>query len=99
MIPMAALAVASWPKLVVCGGHSRLFDAVRDVVEAAPPTSVVQRSVAPASAGLQQGRTDSPEPSIGGEHDPLTQGHHAVAGHGPFHLDDSAPRPGTRARV
>jgi len=33
MIPLAALAAASWPKLVVSGGHSRLFDAVCDVLE------------------------------------------------------------------
>ena len=33
VIPLQALAAAPWPKLVVSGGHARLFDAVCDVLE------------------------------------------------------------------
>jgi pimeloyl-ACP methyl ester carboxylesterase len=32
-IPLDVLAATPWPKLVVSGGHSRLFDAVCDVLE------------------------------------------------------------------
>lgn len=32
-IPLEALRAAPWPKLVVSGGHSRLFDVVCDVLE------------------------------------------------------------------
>jgi pimeloyl-ACP methyl ester carboxylesterase len=32
-IPLEALAAATWPKLVVSGGHSRTFDLVCDVLE------------------------------------------------------------------
>jgi pimeloyl-ACP methyl ester carboxylesterase len=33
VIPLEALAAATWPKLVVSGGHSRTFDVVCDVLE------------------------------------------------------------------
>lgn len=33
VIPLEALAAAPWPKLVVSGGHSRIFDLVCDVLE------------------------------------------------------------------
>ena len=33
VIPLEALAAATWPKLVVSGGHSRIFDLVCDVLQ------------------------------------------------------------------
>jgi pimeloyl-ACP methyl ester carboxylesterase len=33
VIPLEALAAAPWPKLVVSGGHSRIFDLVCDVLQ------------------------------------------------------------------
>ena len=33
VIPLEALAAAAWPKLVVSGGHSRIFDLVCDVLQ------------------------------------------------------------------
>jgi hypothetical protein len=33
VIPLEALAAAMWPKLVVSGGHGRIFDLVCDVLQ------------------------------------------------------------------
>ena len=37
VIPLEALAAATWPKVVVSGGHSRIFDSVCDVLRRCLP--------------------------------------------------------------
>lgn len=45
-VPLEALAAAPFPKLVLSGGHSRLFDVICDALEAALPA---ERAVLPGA--------------------------------------------------
>jgi pimeloyl-ACP methyl ester carboxylesterase len=59
-IPLDALAAAPFPKLVVSGGHSALFDSVCDVLESALPA---RREVIPG-AGHTIPRVGGPVNSV-----------------------------------
>lgn len=50
VIPVDEVARASYPKLVVSGGHSPLFDAVCDVLEARLPAPAARSSAELATA-------------------------------------------------